>query len=149
MQAGKLAAAAAVLSLAMATAAGAQPVCSDATLSGAYAGHGQGWVGLPGALEPETVLANRYFDGKGHFTGGGHQSLVVIGHWFKTTGTYKVGPGCDVTIEATSTTDDSTVPGKPAHWFGIATSAGNTLFITRTDHGYTTATEFGRVVPLY
>jgi hypothetical protein len=149
MLAGRLAAVAAVLTLATGTAAGAQTICSNASLSGAYAGHGQGWVGLPGSLEPETIVANRYFDGKGAFTGGGHQSVGGIDHWFKTTGTYKIGPGCDVTIEATSIADGSTVPGKPGHWFGIVTSAGNIAYLTRTDRGYTTSTEFDRVVPQY
>jgi hypothetical protein len=142
-------AAAAVLMLASQAPALAQAVgCTNATLSGEYAVHGQGWVGSAEPFSPEVVVGTRWFDGKGSLTGGGHQSIAGVSHWFKVTGTYSVATDCAVTIDATATVTGTT-KSTMGQWFGVAVDAGNRIFVSRTDSGATTSTEFDRVVPLY
>ena len=151
-------AAAAALILASQTPVLAETVCNDATIAGTYATHGQGWDGLTFPFLPESVVAIRTFDGKGKFTGSGHQSIAGIPRSFSITGTYSVAANCTVTIEGTATTSPP-IPGPTPepdvivvtglrHWFGVIVDAGNTIYATSTDRGVTTNTEFHRIVPI-
>jgi hypothetical protein len=126
----------------------AQTSCTNETIAGTYAAHGQGWVGLAEPFSPETVVGTRKFDGSGKFTGSGHQTIAGVPRSFSITGTYSVAADCTLTIEGTATSPSATASALD-HWFGVVADAGNKIFVMRIDKGTTTNTEFDRIVPIY
>ena len=124
----------------------AQTVCTDATIAGMYAAHGQGWDGLAAPFSPESVVGTRRFDGAGKFSGRGHQSIAGVPRTFTISGTYSVAADCTVTFVGTATSAAASTQG---HWFGVIADAGNKIYVARIDKGETTNTEFDRIVPIY
>ena len=128
----------------------AQTTCSDETIAGRYAVHGQGWTGTATLepLSPEVVVGTHYFDGKGTFTGSGYQSIAGLSRWFTTSGTYNVKPDCVITVEGTSTSPSAAGAHEVISWFGVVTDAGNKVYVIRIKDGATTSTEYVRITPI-
>jgi hypothetical protein len=128
----------------------AQTVGNDATITGRYASHGQGWVGV-GTVEPffpEVVVGSRTFDGKGTFMSSGYQAIAGLSRWFSIGGTYKVAAGCTVTIHGTATSPSAPAASESDSWFGVVTDTGNRIYTTRINDGAATFTEFDRITPI-
>jgi hypothetical protein len=126
----------------------AQTSCDNSTIDGAYAAHGQGWVGTAAPFSPESVAATRSFDGNGNFSSSGFQTIAGVARQFQATGTYEVAADCSVTMEATATTTPSTGASETLTQFGIVTEDGNKIYVIRTSNGSTTSTEFDRIAPI-
>jgi hypothetical protein len=150
MNISKILSAAAVSMLAAQVPVRAQTVCNDATITGRYASHGQGWVGIGTveAFSPEVVVGVRTFDGKGTFTGSGHQAIAGLSRSFTITGTYSVAADCTVTIHGTATSPSAPTASEANTWFGVVTDAGNRIYTTRINNGATTFTEFERITSI-
>jgi hypothetical protein len=141
--------AATVLTLTAYAPARAQTVCSPATISGQYAVHGQGWVGT-GTVDPsspEVVVGLRAFDGKGTFSGSGHQAIAGLSRPFTIKGTYEVAADCSITIQGIASSSDAPTRSEGISMYGVITDAGNRIYATRTNDGATTSTEFDRIAP--
>jgi hypothetical protein len=132
---------AASLTLGAPAAALAAASCSNAVISGNYALHGEGWTGTAAPFLPVSVAGIRSFDGAGSFSGSGYETGGGTPQATTTVGTYTVAANCTVTITFTNT------PGPINQTqYGIVTNAGNTVYVTRLDTGYTISLEYDRLV---
>ena len=120
----------AILTVLLTTSAvrGAEPVCSQATLSGTYVTSGTGTVpgGTTGALAYVTVGKVTY-DGRGGGVSSGTSSVAGTISRSKSTATYTVNADCTGSKNFEGTTFDFVVTADGREIFFIVTNAGTVI----------------------